>query len=127
MFDGGVCMAVDILKAFDDAIHDGVHVLPLSLGPGQDVFDTEELDGIAVGSLHAVMEGITVVCAAEHSRHPLLLETMKLFGDKPFTLESRSIGFESSTFMPDFLAYEDDSTSDRGCDAEKFRVIAANF
>ncbi|KAI4312437.1 hypothetical protein MLD38_037247 [Melastoma candidum] len=97
------------------------------LDTGQDVFDTEELDGIAVGSLHAIMEGITVVCAAEHSRHPLLSETMKLFGDKPFTLESRSIGFESSTFMPDFLAYENDSTSDRGCDAEKFRVIAANF
>ncbi|KAI4312414.1 hypothetical protein MLD38_037224 [Melastoma candidum] len=62
MFGGGVCTTVDVPRAFDDSIHDGVHVLSLSLGPAQDILETEELDGIAVGSLHAIMEGITVVC-----------------------------------------------------------------
>ncbi|KAI4312407.1 hypothetical protein MLD38_037217 [Melastoma candidum] len=141
MFDDGVCTTVDILKAFDDAIHDGVHVLSLSIGPGQDVFDNEELDGIAVGSLHAVMEGITVVCAAGNSgpspqsatnTAPWIItvaaSTMDRAFQAPITLGNNEtvwpIGFESLTFMPDFLAYENDSTSDRGCDAEKFLMIA---
>ncbi|XXG76247.1 hypothetical protein AAC387_Pa08g0639 [Persea americana] len=59
----GVCSNADILKAFDEAIHDGVDVLSLSLGSGE----TYTLDVIAVGSLHAVFKGITVVCAAGNS------------------------------------------------------------
>jgi subtilisin family serine protease len=61
---GSGCFDADILAAFDAAIHDGVHVLSLSLGgePG-DYFD----DGIAIGSFHAVRRGITVVCSAGNS------------------------------------------------------------
>ncbi|XXG76249.1 hypothetical protein AAC387_Pa08g0639 [Persea americana] len=59
----GVCSNADILKAFDEAIHDGVDVLSVSLGSGE----TYTLDVIAVGSLHAVFKGITVVCAAGNS------------------------------------------------------------
>ncbi|RWR87704.1 Peptidase S8/S53 domain-containing protein [Cinnamomum micranthum f. kanehirae] len=58
--DLGDCSSADILKAFDEAIHDGVDVLSVSLGLGVPYI----LDVIAVGSLHAVLKGITVVCSA---------------------------------------------------------------
>lgn len=62
---GGQCSAADILKAFDEAIHDGVDVLSLSIGSSSPLFsDVDERDGIATGSFHAVARGITVVCAA---------------------------------------------------------------
>ncbi|KAJ6301225.1 hypothetical protein OIU77_015520 [Salix suchowensis] len=62
---GGWCSAADLLKAFDEAIHDGVDVLSLSLGYPPPLFsDTDERDGIAIGSFHAVTKGITVVCSA---------------------------------------------------------------
>ncbi|GFS44535.1 subtilase family protein [Actinidia rufa] len=62
---GGQCASADILKAFDEAIHDGVDVLSLSIGSGIPLFsDVDERDGIATGSFHAVAKGITVVCAA---------------------------------------------------------------
>ncbi|KAH7513631.1 hypothetical protein FEM48_Zijuj11G0001400 [Ziziphus jujuba var. spinosa] len=62
---GGECAAADILKAFDEAIHDGVDVLSLSIGNSIPLFsDVDERDGIATGSFHAVAKGITVVCGA---------------------------------------------------------------
>lgn len=61
---GGWCSAADVLKAFDEAIHDGVDVLSLSLGYPPLFSDTDERDGIAIGSFHAVTKGITVVCSA---------------------------------------------------------------
>ncbi|RWR87694.1 subtilisin-like protein protease SBT3.9 isoform X1 [Cinnamomum micranthum f. kanehirae] len=61
--DLGDCSSADILKAFDEAMHDGVDVLSVSLGLG----DPYILDVIAVGSLHAVFKGITVVCSAGNS------------------------------------------------------------
>lgn len=62
---GGQCSSADILKAFDEAIHDGVDVLSLSIGYSIPLFpDVDERDGIATGSFHAVTRGITVVCAA---------------------------------------------------------------
>ncbi|PQP94706.1 subtilisin-like protease SBT3.4 [Prunus yedoensis var. nudiflora] len=62
---GGQCSSADILKAFDEAIHDGVDVLSLSIGFSIPLFsEVDEHDGIATGSFHAVARGITVVCAA---------------------------------------------------------------
>ncbi|WRX17888.1 Peptidase S8/S53 domain - like 10 [Theobroma cacao] len=62
---GGQCASADILKAFDEAIHDGVDVLSLSIGYSLPLFsDVDERDGIATGSFHAVARGITVVCGA---------------------------------------------------------------
>ncbi|CAN6271823.1 unnamed protein product [Urochloa humidicola] len=62
--NGSECFDADILAAFDAAIHDGVHVLSLSLGGDpSNFFD----DGIAIGSFHAVRRGISVVCSAGNS------------------------------------------------------------
>ncbi|KAG6756723.1 hypothetical protein POTOM_040163 [Populus tomentosa] len=64
---GGLCASADILKAFDEAIHDGVDVLSLSIGSSIPLFsDIDERDGIATGSFHAVAKGITVVCGASN-------------------------------------------------------------
>ncbi|MQM14505.1 hypothetical protein Taro_047436 [Colocasia esculenta] len=62
--DGSECFDADILAAFDTAIHDGVDVLSVSLGGSAgDYFQ----DGVAIGSFHAVKNGITVVCSAGNS------------------------------------------------------------
>lgn len=59
------CSAADILKAFDEAIHDGVDVLSVSLASNIPLFpEVDEHDAISVGSFHAVAKGIPVVCSA---------------------------------------------------------------
>ncbi|KZV55861.1 cucumisin-like [Dorcoceras hygrometricum] len=51
------CGTADILKAFDDAIADGVDIISVSLGGGpEDYFD----DPIAIGAFHAMKSGILV-------------------------------------------------------------------
>ncbi|XP_038970809.1 subtilisin-like protease SBT5.3 [Phoenix dactylifera] len=58
------CYDADLIAAFDAAIHDGVDVLSVSVGGDPaDYFD----DPIAIGSFHAVVNGITVVCSAGNS------------------------------------------------------------
>ncbi|KAL6844701.1 hypothetical protein ACP4OV_025360 [Aristida adscensionis] len=62
--NGSECFDADIIAAFDAAIHDGVHVLSVSLGGSP----AEYLrDGVAIGSFHAVRSGVTVVCSAGNS------------------------------------------------------------
>ncbi|XP_038981939.1 subtilisin-like protease SBT3.5 [Phoenix dactylifera] len=51
---GGAGSSATVLKAIDDAIHDGVDILSLSISVEEDSF----------GTLHAVARGITVVYAA---------------------------------------------------------------
>ncbi|KAH7863512.1 hypothetical protein Vadar_018458 [Vaccinium darrowii] len=61
----GQCASTDLLRAFDQAIHDGVDVLSLSIGTAIPMFsDVDEHDWISTGSFHAVTNGIVVVCAA---------------------------------------------------------------
>ncbi|KAL6556787.1 hypothetical protein OROHE_006663 [Orobanche hederae] len=57
------CASADILKAFDDAIADGVDIISVSLGSTwpQDYLD----DSIAIGSFHAMRNGILTSCRLE--------------------------------------------------------------
>ncbi|KAK3444569.1 hypothetical protein EUGRSUZ_A01377 [Eucalyptus grandis] len=59
----GACFDADIMAGFDAAIHDGVDVLSVSLG-GSPPLPTLLNDSIAIGSFHAVTNGIVVVCSA---------------------------------------------------------------
>ncbi|XP_057757349.1 subtilisin-like protease SBT5.3 [Arachis stenosperma] len=63
-FAGGGCSDADMMAAFDMAIHDGVDVLSVSIGgPPSAYFN----DSISIGSFHAAMNGIVVVCSAGNS------------------------------------------------------------
>ena len=58
------CFDADIIAAFDAAIHDGVDVLSVSLGGAPTEYFR---DGVAIGSFHAVRNGVTVVSSAGNS------------------------------------------------------------
>ncbi|KAL2468220.1 CO(2)-response secreted protease [Forsythia ovata] len=58
------CRGSAILKAFDDAIADGVDVLSLSLGASAGFEQEFSEDPIAIGAFHAVEKGIIVMCSA---------------------------------------------------------------
>jgi subtilisin family serine protease len=63
--DGNVCSNIDMLKAIDDAIEDGVDVLNLSIGYHSPL--KYEDDVIARGALQAIRNNIVVVCSAGNS------------------------------------------------------------
>ncbi|XP_027086792.1 subtilisin-like protease SBT5.6 [Coffea arabica] len=56
------CYDASIIKAFDDAIQDGVQVISVSIGG--DRGSPYASDGIAIGSLHASKNNIVVACSA---------------------------------------------------------------
>lgn len=60
--EGNTCFEADMLAAMDDAIHDGVHVMSISIGTTKAMSYSQ--DGIAIGALHAVKKGIVVACSA---------------------------------------------------------------
>lgn len=62
----GGCGDADILKAFDDAIADGVDVLSVSLGYDGGIADYFE-DSIAIGAFHAMRNGILTSNSAGNS------------------------------------------------------------
>ncbi|XP_066160327.1 subtilisin-like protease SBT3.6 isoform X4 [Oryza sativa Japonica Group] len=62
----GDCTAADILAAFDDAIHDGVDVISVSLGQAPPLPAYVD-DVLSIGSFHAVAKGVVVVCSAGNS------------------------------------------------------------
>ncbi|RDX61851.1 Subtilisin-like protease SBT5.3, partial [Mucuna pruriens] len=66
----GLCSDADILSAMDDAIHDGVDILSLSLGPDlpQPIYFE---DAISIGAFHAFQKGVLVSAAAGNSIFPL--------------------------------------------------------
>ncbi|KAF3677154.1 Subtilisin-like protease SBT3.5 [Capsicum annuum] len=64
-YNGGGCHFADVIMAIDQAIHDGVDILSMSLGAEPPLVpDVDFTDGGQFASLHAVMHGITVVCSA---------------------------------------------------------------
>ncbi|KAF6175793.1 hypothetical protein GIB67_036258 [Kingdonia uniflora] len=62
------CYDIDILAAFDDAIHDGVDIISLSVGGSPQLYFQ---DAIAIGSFHADRKGIVMTCSAGNEA-PLL-------------------------------------------------------
>ncbi|KAK4270047.1 hypothetical protein QN277_023133 [Acacia crassicarpa] len=67
-WDSG-CYDADLLAAFDDAIHDRVHILSLSIGPEAPQGDYFS-DAISVGSFHAASHGVLVVSSAGNNGNP---------------------------------------------------------
>ncbi|KAK7263384.1 hypothetical protein RJT34_30973 [Clitoria ternatea] len=65
----GFCSDADVLSAMDDAIHDGVDILSLSLGPDppQPIYFE---NAISVGAFHAFQNGILVSASAGNSIFP---------------------------------------------------------
>lgn len=65
----GLCSDADVLSAMDDAIHDGVDTLSLSLGPDppQPIYFE---NAISVGAFHAFRKGILVSASAGNSVFP---------------------------------------------------------
>ncbi|KAJ1440667.1 Peptidase S8/S53 domain [Sesbania bispinosa] len=65
----GFCSDADVLSAMDDAIHDGVDILSLSLGPEppQPIYFE---NAISVGAFHAFQKGILVSASAGNSVFP---------------------------------------------------------
>uniref|UniRef100_A0A7N0TJC9 Uncharacterized protein n=1 Tax=Kalanchoe fedtschenkoi TaxID=63787 RepID=A0A7N0TJC9_KALFE len=59
----GVCTEADILAAFDEALHDGVHIISASFGgtPPLAPFIASSAD---IGSFHAMQMGVSVVFSA---------------------------------------------------------------
>ncbi|EFH49798.1 hypothetical protein ARALYDRAFT_909167 [Arabidopsis lyrata subsp. lyrata] len=58
------CAAMDIIKAMDDAIEDGVDVMSLSLGRSVPILpESNEHNAISYGAFHAISKGIPVICA----------------------------------------------------------------
>ncbi|CAH9136892.1 unnamed protein product, partial [Cuscuta epithymum] len=63
-WEDGSCSAADILKGFDEAIHDGVDVISVSLGQNVPLYSQiDPRDILNFGSFHAVAHGISVVAA----------------------------------------------------------------
>ncbi|KAF8096983.1 hypothetical protein N665_0298s0047 [Sinapis alba] len=62
--EGGLCSVADVWKAFDEAIHDGVDVLSVSIGGAVNIKSLDVEIDIAIPALHAVNRGIPVVSPA---------------------------------------------------------------
>ncbi|XP_022150039.1 subtilisin-like protease SBT4.14 [Momordica charantia] len=57
------CTDMDILAAFDAAIHDGVDIISISISGGSNYVE----DGISIGAFHAMKKGIITVTSAGNS------------------------------------------------------------
>lgn len=67
-FGGGGCAFADVLKAIDLAVHDGVDVISTSIGTEiPEYSDVDKRNALGFASLHAVEEGVVVVCSAGNS------------------------------------------------------------
>ncbi|KAF8101377.1 hypothetical protein N665_0206s0053 [Sinapis alba] len=124
----GSCSTADMWKAFDDAIHDAVDVLSVSIsGDLPEDIEVDKLD--FVGAFHAVSKGIPVVAAASNegpkaqtvaNAAPWLLTVAATTLDRSFptkiTLGNKQTLFGESLFTgPEIstgLAYWDSESDD---------------
>jgi subtilisin family serine protease len=65
----GECAAADVLAGFEAAIHDGADVISVSFGQDAPLADAATLlqEPVTLGSLHAAVHGLSVVCSAGNS------------------------------------------------------------
>ncbi|XP_062195149.1 subtilisin-like protease SBT5.3 [Phragmites australis] len=65
----GECAAADVLAGFEAAIHDGADVISVSFGQDAPLADVSSFfqDPVTLGSLHAAIRGLSVVCSAGNS------------------------------------------------------------
>jgi subtilisin family serine protease len=65
----GECAAADVLAGFEAAIHDGADVISVSFGQDAPVATVASFlqEPVTLGSLHAAMNGVSVVCSAGNS------------------------------------------------------------
>ncbi|URE16680.1 Peptidase inhibitor I9 [Musa troglodytarum] len=146
----GGCSSADILAAFDDAIHDGVDVLSVSLGQSPPL-PTYIEDVLAIGSFHAVARGITVVCSAGNSgpfsqtvinTAPWIITVAASTIDRTFVTlislgnnitkagQALYLGehvdkFYGMVYAEDIASDKADSTDARGCDAGSLNATLA--
>ncbi|KAK1262311.1 Subtilisin-like protease [Acorus gramineus] len=126
----GGCSSADILAAFDDAIHDGVDVLSVSLGSSPPLSAYVD-DVLSIGSFHAVARGITVVCSAGNSgpysqtvinTAPWIISVAASTIDRafptPFTLgDNQTEKYYPIVYAEDIANSNADDFDARGCDA----------
>ena len=62
--NGSECFDADIIAAFDAALADGVDVISASLGGDPTPYFN---DSISIGSFHAIIKGVPMVCSAGNS------------------------------------------------------------
>ncbi|KAI9115658.1 hypothetical protein K1719_013327 [Acacia pycnantha] len=92
------CTDEDLISAFDQAIHDGVDIISISIGRINVANVIDMLtDGISIGSFHAVSRGILVVASAGNDGAEL--QTVTNVAPWIFTVASGSIDREFSNII----------------------------
>ncbi|KAK3200170.1 hypothetical protein Dsin_023585 [Dipteronia sinensis] len=92
--NGNECFDSDIMAGFEAAISDGVDVLSVSLGGSPSQFF---IDGIAIGSFHAVKNGIVVVASAGNSGP--IPETVSNIAPWIFTVGASTMDREFTSYI----------------------------
>ncbi|KAK1581846.1 hypothetical protein Q3G72_009595 [Acer saccharum] len=111
------CFDADIMAGFEAAISDGVDVLSVSLGGSSAEFFN---DGIAIGSFHAVKNGIVVVASAGNSGpNP---ETVSNVAPWIFTVGASTMDREFTSYVAlgNRKHIKGSSLSAKGLPSEKF-------
>ncbi|KAI9187219.1 hypothetical protein LWI28_025662 [Acer negundo] len=115
--NGNECFDADIMAGFEAAISDGVDVLSVSLGGSSAEFFN---DGIAIGSFHAVKNGIVVVASAGNSGP--IPETVSNVAPWIFTVGASTIDREFTSYigLGNRKHIKGSSLSAKGLPSEKF-------
>ncbi|GFQ02884.1 subtilisin-like protease sbt5.3 [Phtheirospermum japonicum] len=118
------CSDADILAAFDVAIHDGVDVLSVSLGGGTPPFHK---DSIAIGSFHAVRNGIVVVCSVGNAGPHAATVTNVAPWQISVAASTMDRHFPSNVILGNNMLFKGESLSDKSLQPERklFPLISA--